>query len=132
LQAHLESLPLLAPRLSRAEIATEIYGAGNIPCYQRIPFGPGWALVGDAHQVMDPWSGMGIDHATTHADFLADSLGRWLKDDVTWDTAMNKYRWQARQWSAKSYRRTSTYAADLLLMTQTVLQRRGIQPMPQT
>jgi 2-polyprenyl-6-methoxyphenol hydroxylase-like FAD-dependent oxidoreductase len=132
LQAHLESLPLLAPRLARAEIATEIYGSGNIPCYQRIPFGPGWALVGDAHQVMDPWSGMGIDHATTHSDFLADSLHRWLKGDVTWETAMNEYRRQARQWSTKSYRRTSTYAADLRPMTQAALQRRGLQPVPQT
>ena len=131
-QAHLESLPLLAPRLARAEIATQIYGSGNIPSYQRIPFGPGWALVGDAHQVMDPWSGMGIDHATTHADFLADSLYRWLKEDVTWETAMNEYRRQARQWSAKSYRRTRTYAADLRPMTQAALQRRGLQPVPQS
>ncbi len=131
LQAHLESLPLLPSRLARAEIATEVYGSGNIPCYQRIPFGPGWALVGDSHQVMDPWSGMGIDHATTHSDFLADSLNRWLKADVTWEAAMNEYRHQARQWSAKSYRRASTYAADLRPMTQAALQRRGLQPVPQ-
>jgi flavin-dependent dehydrogenase len=128
LQAHLESLPLLAPRLARAEIGAEMYGSGNIPCYQRIPFGPGWALVGDAHQVMDPWSGMGIDHATTHADFLADALHRWLKEGVTWRTAMNEYRRQARGWSEKSYRRTSTYAADLRPMTQAALQRRGLLP----
>src|SRR5215216_2929120 len=132
LQAHLESLPLLAPRLARAEIATEIYGSGNILSYQRTPFGPGWALVGDAHQVMDPWSGMGIDHASTHADFLADSLYRWLNEDVPWETAMNEYRRQARQWSAKSYRRTSTYASDLRPMTRAALQRRGLQPVPQT
>jgi flavin-dependent dehydrogenase len=132
LQAHLESLPLLAPRLARAEIATDIYGSGNIPSYQRIPFGPGWALVGDAHQVMDPWSGMGIDHATTHADFLADSLYRWLKEDVNWETAMNGYRHRARQWSAKAYRRTNMYAADLRPMTQAVLQRRALQPVLQT
>jgi 2-polyprenyl-6-methoxyphenol hydroxylase-like FAD-dependent oxidoreductase len=131
LQDHLESLPLLAPRLARAEMATEIYGSGNIPCYQRIPFGRGWALVGDAHQVLDPWSGMGIDHAATHSDLLADALSRWLKADVTWETAMNEYRRHARQWSAKSYRRTSTYAADLRPMTQAVLQRRGFQPVPQ-
>jgi len=126
LQAYLESLPLLASRLARAEIGVEIHGSGNIPCYQRIPFGLGWALVGDAHQVMDPWSGMGIDHATTHADFLADALQRWLKEDVTWETAMNEYRRQARLWSEKSFRRTSTYASDLSVMTRAALQRRGL------
>ena len=132
LQAHLESLPLLAPRLAQAEIATDIYGSGNIPSYQRIPFGPGWALVGDAHQVMDPWSGMGIDHATTHANFLAASLYQWLKEDASWETAMNEYRKQARKWSQKSYRHTTSYAADLRPMTQAALQRRGLQPVLQT
>ncbi len=126
LQAHLESLPLLAPRLRKAEFPTEISGSGNIPCYQRVPYGPGWALVGDAHQVMDPWSGMGIDHATTHADFLADSLDCWLKEATTGETAMNDYHSQARGWSEKTYRRTSTFAADFRPMTRAALQKRGL------
>lgn len=126
MQAHLESLPLLAPRLMRAEIAAEIKGAGNIPCYQRVPYGPGWALVGDAHQIMDPWSGMGIGHATTHAYLLADSLHRFLRADEAWENAMSKYHIQARQWSEKTYRRTCTYAADLRPMTRAALQKRGL------
>ena len=124
--SHLASLPLLAPRLRKAEIATEVKGAGHIPCYQRMPYGPGWALVGDAQQVMDPWSGMGIDHATTHASLLADSLHRFLCDDATWEKSMNNYHAQARQWSEKTYRRTSTFAADLRPMTRASLQKRGL------
>jgi len=89
LQTHLKSLPLLAPRLARAEMFSEIWGSGNIPSYQRIPFGHGWALVGDAQQIMDPWSGMGIDHATTHADFLAGALNRWLKEESSWEPAID-------------------------------------------
>lgn len=126
LRAHLDSLPLLAPRLYQAEPVEKIKGSGNIPGYQRVPFGPGWALVGDAHQVMDPWSGMGIDHATTHASLLADALDRWLREDVAWETAMNDYYSQARKWSEKAYRRTCTYAADLRPMTRVALQRRGL------
>ena len=126
LRAHLESLPLLEPRMRHAEVAAEVKGAGNIPCYQRVPYGPGWALVGDAAQVLDPWSGMGIDHATTHASILADSLHRFLTDAATWDTAMSTYHSQARQWSEKTYRRTSAYALDLRPMTRSALQKRGI------
>ena len=126
LRAHLDSLPLLAPRLRHAEIAAEVKGAGNIPGYQRVPYGPGWALVGDAHQIMDPWSGMGIDHATTHAALLADSLDRYLRDVADWETTMNEYHSQARQWSEKTYRRTCTYAADLRPMTRAALQKRGL------
>jgi 2-polyprenyl-6-methoxyphenol hydroxylase-like FAD-dependent oxidoreductase len=126
LRAHLEQLPLLAPRLEGAEVAAQVQGAGNIPCYQRVPFGPGWALVGDAQQVMDPWSGMGIDHATTHAALLAAALDRYIRGDAAWESALSDYHMQARRWSEKSYRRTSTYAADLRPMTRAALERRGL------
>jgi 2-polyprenyl-6-methoxyphenol hydroxylase-like FAD-dependent oxidoreductase len=126
LRAHLELLPMLRPRLPRAQVAAKVQGAGNIPCYQRVPFGPGWALVGDAQQVMDPWSGMGIDHAATHAALLADALDRYLRGDAPWETALGEYHTQARRWSEKSYRRTSTYAADLRPMTRSALERRGL------
>jgi hypothetical protein len=69
---------------------------------------------------------MGIDHATTHASILADSLHRFLSDAEAWKAAMSDYHNQARQWSEKTYRRTSTYAADLRPMTQAALQRRGL------
>lgn len=126
LRAHLDSLPLLVPRLRHAEVTAEVRGAGNIPCYQRVPYGPGWALVGDSQQIMDPWSGMGIDHATTHASILADSLHLFLSEAKAWQVAMSDYHKQARQWSEKTYRRTSTYAADLRPMTRAALQRRGL------
>lgn len=126
LRAHLDSLPLLAPRLHHAQIAAEVKGAGNIPCYQRVPFGPGWALVGDAQQVLDPWSGMGIDHATTHASRLADSLHHFLTGAKAWEAAMSEYHSQARQWSEKTYRRTSTFASDFRPMTRAALERRGM------
>jgi len=126
LQPHLDSLPLLAPRLRKAEIQTENYGAGNIPCYQRVPYGPGWALVGDAQQIMDPWNGMGIDHATTHAESLGDSLHCWLEEKTTWETAMREYHGKARGWSEKTNHLTSAFAADLRPMTRAALQKRGL------
>jgi len=126
LRAHLDTLPLLAPRLRKAEIAAEVKGAGNIPCYQRVPYGPGWALVGDAQQILDPWSGMGIDHATTHASMLADALYHFFCDEADWDPSMRDYRTQARKWSEKTYRRTATFAADLRPMTRAALQKRRL------
>jgi flavin-dependent dehydrogenase len=126
LLAHLYTLPLLAPRVRKAEIAADVKGAGNIPCYQRVPYGPGWVLVGDAQQVMDPWSGMGIDHATTHASLLAESLQRFLSEEASWKSSMNDYHIRARQWSERTYRRTSTFAADLRPMTRAALQKRGL------
>jgi 2-polyprenyl-6-methoxyphenol hydroxylase-like FAD-dependent oxidoreductase len=126
LRTHLDSLPRLASRLQHAEPAAEVKGAGNIPGYQRIPYGSGWVLVGDSHQIMDPWSGMGIDHATTHAMLLSQALHRWLSNDVPWETAMKEYHRQVRAWSEKTYHRTCTYAADLRPMTRAALQKRGL------
>ena len=42
---------------------------------------------------------------------------------------MSEYHTQARQWSEKTYRRTSTYAADLRPMTRAALQKRGLLDM---
>jgi len=126
MMAHLEALPLLAPRLQKAEMASELFGSGNIPSYQRIPYGPGWALVGDAHQILDPWSGMGIDHATTHADMLADALHRWLNESADWKTSLHEYHKAIREWSKKTYHRTTTHAADFRPMTRAALEKRGL------
>lgn len=130
--SHLESLPLLVARLKEATLASPLYGSGNIPSYQRMPYGPGWVLAGDAQQVMDPWSGMGIDHATTHADMLADSLNSWLTDTTTWSAAMRDYHIRIRAYSEKAYYRTTTFASDLRLMTRAALMKRGLlQKLPE-
>lgn len=123
---HLESLPLLVSRLKDAKLVSNLYGSGNIPSYQRMPYGPGWVLTGDAQQVMDPWSGMGIDHAATHADMLAVSLNSWMSDRSTWNAAMNEYHNRIRAFSRKAFQRTTAFAADLRPMTQAALTKRGL------
>jgi 2-polyprenyl-6-methoxyphenol hydroxylase-like FAD-dependent oxidoreductase len=126
LRAELAVLPTLSPRLRQAEQAAPVKGAANIPCYQRVPYGPGWALVGDAGMVMDPWSGQGIDQASTHAWMLADALHAWLTGEMAWADAMAGYHQSRNVFSEKAYQRTSTYAHDLRPMTQAALQRRGL------
>jgi flavin-dependent dehydrogenase len=133
LTAELEALPTLAPRLRRAERVGPVRGAGNIPGYMRVPFGPGWALVGDAGQVLDPWSGQGIDQATTHATLLADALHAWLSEQLPWGQALAQYHQSRNAFSLQTYRRTCTYGRDLRPMTQAALRRRGLidaRPMP--
>ena len=124
--AALESLPALAPRWKAAERTAPVKGAGNIPCYQRVPYGKGWALVGDSAQVMDPWSGQGIDHAGTHAVMLADSLNRWLTEQASWEQALSEYHTARNTWSHKTFERTRVYASDFRPMTQAALKRRGL------
>jgi 2-polyprenyl-6-methoxyphenol hydroxylase-like FAD-dependent oxidoreductase len=116
LMTELEALLTLAPRLRHAERFGSVRGAGNIPGYMRIPYGQGWALAGDAELVQDPWSGKGIDHASTHAALLADSLHIWLSDEMGWEQAMKQYHAARNEFSLETYQQTCTYSRDLSLL----------------
>jgi 2-polyprenyl-6-methoxyphenol hydroxylase-like FAD-dependent oxidoreductase len=46
----------------------------DLPTAFRVPYGPGWALVGDAGLVLDPVSAQGIGNALRDADLLAAAV----------------------------------------------------------
>jgi flavin-dependent dehydrogenase len=122
----LRSMTALAPRLAGAERVGDVRGTGSIPGHLRVPFGKGWALVGDAGMVMDPWSGQGMDQASTHAVLLARRLGQFLSEETDWETAMGEYHRERNEFSLKTYHRTCRFALDLQPMTREALQRRGL------
>lgn len=72
--AALALAPPLAERLAAGERADRFYGIGDLPFYYRKPFGPGWALVGDAGYHKDPITAQGITDAFRDAELLADAL----------------------------------------------------------
>jgi flavin-dependent dehydrogenase len=53
-------IPSLAERLDGAKREEKWYGTAGVPNYFRKPFGPGWALVGDAGYCKDPITAQGI------------------------------------------------------------------------
>ncbi|MGH7419663.1 MAG: NAD(P)/FAD-dependent oxidoreductase [Candidatus Rokuibacteriota bacterium] len=124
----LAARPTLVPRLRQAEWVGTLFGAGDIPCYVRVPYGPGWALVGDAGLIMDPWSGRGIEQGSAHAVLLADALHRWLAGEVVWEEAMGDFHRARNVFAEKPYRRTCANAADFRPMTRAALARRGLVP----
>lgn len=122
----LNSMSGLAQRITDADLESPIRGSGNIPGYLRIPYGNGWALVGDAGMVMDPWSGQGIDQASTHALFLANYLDNYMSGRQKWKTAMHDYHNDRNEFSLKIYHRTCKFSVDLRPMTKEALKRRGL------
>jgi flavin-dependent dehydrogenase len=123
----INSMKVLAPRFGEAEREGPIKGSGNIPGYLRIPYGNGWALAGDAGMVMDPWSGQGIDQASTHAVFLADSINDYLSGIKDWNSAMGAYHSARNAFSLKTYQRTCKLSTDFRPMTNEALRRRGLK-----
>ena len=124
--SELATMSALAPRLADAKREGPVRGSGTIPCYLRIPYGEGWALVGDASMALDPWSGQGIDQGSTHAVFLAKHIGDFLDGQPDWKTAMQHYHEERNEFSKKVYRRTSKFGSDLRPMTRAALAKRGL------
>jgi 2-polyprenyl-6-methoxyphenol hydroxylase-like FAD-dependent oxidoreductase len=124
--AEVRTMTDLASRFEAGAREGPVRGTGSIPGYLRTPFGEGWALVGDAAMVMDPWSGQGIDHASTHAVLLARQLDRFLSGETAWSAAMDSYHRERVEFSLKTYRRTCQFGKDLRPMTLAALSKRGL------
>jgi flavin-dependent dehydrogenase len=78
-------VPEFAERIAAATRETRFTGTGNLPGWFRTPFGPGWALVGDAGYHKHPITAFGITDAFRDAEALAaafgseDALGAWQR-----------------------------------------------------
>jgi 2-polyprenyl-6-methoxyphenol hydroxylase-like FAD-dependent oxidoreductase len=71
--AALDRVGDLGERVRAATRVERYRGTNDVPNACRRPYGPGWALVGDAGLVMDPITGQGIGHALRDAQRLADA-----------------------------------------------------------
>jgi 2-polyprenyl-6-methoxyphenol hydroxylase-like FAD-dependent oxidoreductase len=85
-----EVSPELADRL-RAGRREERWAGAAVPSFFRRPYGPGWALVGDAGYVKDPCTAQGITDAFASAELVADAVDDALCGRRTWDDALADY-----------------------------------------
>lgn len=68
------------------------FAGAAIPNYFREPFGPGWALVGDAGLIKDSITAQGIHDAFRDAELCARGLVEHLRDGHPWGEAMSAYQ----------------------------------------
>jgi flavin-dependent dehydrogenase len=73
--------PLYAQQLGDGVRVSPIGGATNLVMYKRKPYGPGWALVGDAGYHLDPLAARGTTAAVLQADLLAQAIQQHLGGD---------------------------------------------------
>ncbi|HEY2914823.1 MAG TPA: NAD(P)/FAD-dependent oxidoreductase [Candidatus Angelobacter sp.] len=67
------------------------YVGGAIPSHVRKPYGPGWALVGDAGYQKDPCTASGITDAFGSAEWLADAIDAGLSGRQPMEEALAAY-----------------------------------------
>ncbi len=70
--------PRVAARVQQATQAERFVGTGDLPNFFRKPYGPGWALVGDAGHFKDPILAHGISDAFRDAELLAEAIDNGL------------------------------------------------------
>lgn len=90
--AALELAPEFAERVRAATRVTRFIGTAQLPGYFRTPFGPGWALVGDAGYHKNPITAMGINDAFRDAELVAHAVDDALTGRRSWESGMRGYR----------------------------------------
>jgi 2-polyprenyl-6-methoxyphenol hydroxylase-like FAD-dependent oxidoreductase len=115
LYAMFELAPEFAERMRGAQREERIVGAA-VPNYFRKPFGPGWALVGDAGYNRDFITAQGIQDAFRDAELCATALDEAFNTVRTFDEAMSNYQ--------------ATRDGDVLPMYEFTTQLATLEPPP--
>lgn len=88
--ATLGLVPTFAERISRARLETRLVGTA-VPNFLRKPYGPGWALVGDAGYNKDFITAFGMHDAFRDAELCANALGQAFSGTRRFDEALAGY-----------------------------------------
>jgi 2-polyprenyl-6-methoxyphenol hydroxylase-like FAD-dependent oxidoreductase len=84
--------PEFAERVRAAKRETKFIGSAELPGYFRKPYGPGWALVGDAGYHKNPITAMGINDAFRDAELVAGALDDAFRDRRAFEDGMGEYQ----------------------------------------
>ncbi len=109
----LELIPGIAERVHAGRRAERIMGTGDLPNFFRKPYGPGWALVGDAGLVKDPITAMGISDALRDADLLAAAIDDGFAGRNPIEQALANYEQRRNEAALPMYQ----FTLDLASMT---------------
>ena len=88
----MELAPEFAERLRAGKRESKFIGSAELPGYVRKPFGPGWALVGDAAYHKNPITAMGINDAFRDAELLVDALDDAFQGRRSYEEGMSDYQ----------------------------------------
>lgn len=87
----LDMIPGLRARVSAGHREERFYGATDLPNFYRKPYGPGWALVGDAGLHKDPFLALGICDAFRDVELLAEAIGEGLSSKRPMSEALGNF-----------------------------------------
>lgn len=103
-------IPGLAERIQAGRRTGRLVGTADLANYFRKPYGPGWALVGDAGYHRDPITGLGISDAFRDAELLAGALDAGFSGREPLEQALAGYEQQRNAAAMPMYEVTCALA----------------------
>jgi 2-polyprenyl-6-methoxyphenol hydroxylase-like FAD-dependent oxidoreductase len=101
-----QASPEFAERMRDARRVERFRGTHHVPNFFRTPFGPGWALVGDAGYHKDPVTAMGIADAFRDVEHLTTALHEALSGQRPEAEALADYERRRNADAEPLYRHT--------------------------
>jgi flavin-dependent dehydrogenase len=102
--------PEFAERIRGATREERFMGIRDLPGFFRKPYGPGWALVGDAGYHKHPLTALGITDAFRSAEGVSTALDDVFTERRTFDEAMAAFRQDRDERSGPIYGLTCDFA----------------------
>ncbi len=99
----LERMPRLGERILSGKRAGRYIGTADLPNFFRKPYGPGWALVGDAGYHKDPNGAHGISDAFRDAELLSDAVDIGFSGREPLEDALANYERQRNESAMPSF-----------------------------
>ncbi len=90
----LDLAPRLAERVRQGKQEERFIGTADLPNFFRKPYGPGWALVGDAGYHKDPYAAQGIMDAFRDVELPVEAIDAGLSGRRSLEEALAGYEQQ--------------------------------------
>jgi flavin-dependent dehydrogenase len=107
----LELTPGLDARIRNGKRTEPFRGTADLPNFYRKPYGPGWALVGDAGYHKDPITAYGITDAFRDADLLSEAIDDGLSGRRPLEESLAHYEQRRNEESMPLFELTCGFAA---------------------
>lgn len=105
-----DEIPALAKRVRAGRRTEHFRGTSDLRGFYRRPFGPGWALVGDAGYHKDPITAQGITDAFRDAELLAEAIDAGFSSGMRMEDALARYEEQRNTATMAMYELTNQFA----------------------
>ena len=125
--AAVEEVPELADRVRAGRREEHFYGMLDVPNFLRKPYGPGWALVGDAGCHKDPFMALGICDALRDAELLVEALDEGLSGRAPLRRALEGYERRRNEATMEDYQRNLAQAQFKPLPAEQIRLRRALR-----